>query len=488
MTVFRAGSASDIGRVRSENQDLALTEARLFAVADGMGGHHGGEIAARLAVDGVRERFDRESVAALVTAMQAANEAVVQRARDEPELQGMGTTMTALAGVLADGTERIAVANVGDSRAYLLQDDRLRQITKDHSLVAVLVEQGTLSPAEAERHPQRNIVTRALGIDDRVLVDSFELVPVTGDRYLICSDGLVDEVAEDVIAGVLRATPDPGEAAEALVAQANEAGGRDNVTCVVVDVVEGTISPEAAPAERLVDVTTGQHRVLADAESLSRHEVEEPGLAGAAGDVPSGSTESAVGEEADSLPGRSPPADDTREPRCRGRRRVRGRARGGGDRPRPGGSRRRVVPVRGPRARAPAPVDVARRVVRRGRRGVAPPRALRGVVLGSQHVLRRHRGEEVAIYRGRPGGVLWIDPTVEDLTGLEVDDLPERLVAELENGKDEDSLSSAREYVEFLEEEAGVEDDDELSDDPPRDTTTTPSDDEPADTTDVDRE
>src|SRR5690606_9558893 len=194
---------------------------------------------------------------ALVDAVQAANDAVIERADDDPSLRGMGTTMVALASVVADGEERIAIVNVGDSRCYLFEDDQLRRITKDHSVVQTLVDNGQITAVEAERHPQRNVLTRALGIDARVMADSWELLPFRGDRYLLCSDGLFNEVSESDIAEVLRVRTDPNEAAAELVRMANEGGGRDNISVVIVDVVDdgGRRADAAEAASRVAAYT-----------------------------------------------------------------------------------------------------------------------------------------------------------------------------------------------------------------------------------------
>jgi protein phosphatase len=413
MTSFRAGAATDIGQTRAVNQDLYLVADGLYAVADGMGGHNGGEIAARLAVEGLQLYFTRPTMDDLVHALERANDSVITQAKRDEALRGMGTTLSALAGVEVDGVERIAVVNVGDARTYLLQDHGLVQITKDHSLVEMLVDEGTVSRAEAASHPQRNIVTRALGIDEKIMVDSFELLPVRGDRYLICSDGLFNEVPPDAIAATLLHFTNPNEAAHELVHMANEGGGRDNITCIVVDVVDGLDPPASGEAaSRLVASTTGQHRVIAEVSK--------------------------------SRPGRAPSRDDDLE-------------------------QGREADEDGREVEAAEKVARARRID-----DLPPPRRVtwRVGVFGGLLVLAvvvavfavgfsarntyyvGFEGEAVAIYRGRPGGVLWIDPTVEEITDIVRADLPERLVNEVEGGKDEDSLDSARDYVAFLETEA----------------------------------
>ena len=263
------GSASDVGRVRQANEDFLFTAEGLYVVADGMGGHQGGEVASELAVSSLRQHLDELGVLttdSLVQAVQLANESVVTAASDDPELAGMGTTLCAIAVVhVAEADrDRLAIVNVGDSRVYLLKDGQLEQVTDDHSLVASLERQGRLTRAEAAVHPQRNIITRALGIDARVMVDSWEVVPVAGDRYVLCSDGLFNEVDESRIAATLRKLADPNDAASELVRLANEGGGRDNISVVIVDVIVGEGSdPDGVvdPGDRVVAAVSGEARV-----------------------------------------------------------------------------------------------------------------------------------------------------------------------------------------------------------------------------------
>ncbi|MDP9071525.1 MAG: Stp1/IreP family PP2C-type Ser/Thr phosphatase, partial [Actinomycetota bacterium] len=239
MTALRAGAATDVGRVRSNNQDHLLMADPLFAVADGMGGHAGGEVASLTAVEALLAGFDANRTAdGLADAVRNANEAVWKRARERTELRGMGTTMTALALVRENGEEALAIVNVGDSRAYLLRDGDLDQLTDDHSVPKELERAGRLSAEEAAVHPQHNVLTRALGIEPEVEVDCFRVIPYRGDRILLASDGLFNEVSDKDIASVLRRMDDPDEAARELVAMAKEHGGNDNITVVVVDVVD----------------------------------------------------------------------------------------------------------------------------------------------------------------------------------------------------------------------------------------------------------
>jgi protein phosphatase len=239
VTTFRVGAATDTGRVRSNNQDSNLVGTNLYAVADGMGGHQGGEVASAIAVETLQEEVTEPTAGSLVEGVRLANQAIFERQADTPELRGMGTTLCAVALVeTEDGGEEILVVNVGDSRVYRFRDDVLSQVTRDHSLVEDLRREGRLTDAEAAVHPHRNVLTRALGIDANVVVDEFHLEPHAGDRFLLCSDGLFNEVPEDRISATLRRLESPDDAAHELVRQANENGGRDNITCVVVDVVD----------------------------------------------------------------------------------------------------------------------------------------------------------------------------------------------------------------------------------------------------------
>jgi protein phosphatase len=231
---LRHAGVTDTGNVRTSNQDQLLAEGDLVAVADGMGGHRGGEIASRLAVDALRAAFAEDPTAdGLVAAVEAANLAVFTEGQATPELQGMGTTIAAVA-LVADGS--LAVVNVGDSRAYLLQDGVLRQLTADHSLVADLVRAGQISEDEARTHPRRNILTRVLGVEPTVVPHVARTEPARGDRLLLCSDGLFNELDEPDIAAILASVPDPAEAATRLVAEAKLHGGTDNITALVLDI------------------------------------------------------------------------------------------------------------------------------------------------------------------------------------------------------------------------------------------------------------
>ncbi|MDI6843262.1 MAG: Stp1/IreP family PP2C-type Ser/Thr phosphatase [Anaerosomatales bacterium] len=239
--------ASDTGLVRPSNEDAYLMEPPLFAVADGLGGHQAGEVASTVAMETLFAHAPKRAEAkGLARAVRAANAAVIEAAEQGRGREGMGTTLTA---AMVEGT-RIAVAHVGDSRAYLLSRGELAQLTQDHSLVADMVRSGTLSPEAARQHPNRSVITRALGSDPNMVADAFEVQAAPGDRLLLCTDGLTGMVEDSAIAEVLKTAPSPKAAVARLIAAANEAGGHDNITVVVVDLPAGEPRESAStPAE-----------------------------------------------------------------------------------------------------------------------------------------------------------------------------------------------------------------------------------------------
>jgi PPM family protein phosphatase len=237
--VFAA--ATDVGRMRKNNEDSYLSSQPVAAVADGMGGHSAGEVASAIAIEelaALRDRgpWENETAATddLKQAILRANLRIREMAARDRKLNGMGTTLVAL---LEDG-DMVHVANVGDSRGYLLRQGELSQVTVDHSLVQELVDDGRLSPEDAERHPQRSVITRALGIDPEVEFDLFTYKLQVGDRLLLCSDGLSDVVEPAQIRKVLLKVPSAQRATRELVSVANANGGPDNITVIVVDAVD----------------------------------------------------------------------------------------------------------------------------------------------------------------------------------------------------------------------------------------------------------
>jgi PPM family protein phosphatase len=425
-TRLRWGGATDVGRVRSNNQDqyVARDDVGLWAVADGMGGHRGGEVASEIACDTLARSFDDHTVDGLVDAIERANRAVHRAGAGDPELTGMGTTVVALA-VVGDGEgdqadELLAIANVGDSRAYRWSGGELDQLTTDHSLVADLVREGSLSPDEAAIHPQRNILTRVLGVYDDVPVDAFTVDPRHGDRYVLCSDGLFNEVPEPAIASVLRRLADPADAAEELVRQALEGGGRDNITVVVVDVVDDGGRAAAASAALGVD------------GEPTRQSATVPTPGGAYTDVDDYGTAT---HRRRRVPRRAEPepdlADDdvvADEPTGRGARHA-------------AGPRRRRVTWR------VMLFTVVLLALVGGALATIQWYATSTYFVGFE-------GDRVAIFKGRPGGLLWIEPDLIEVTDLARERVPAARRLDIADGKEQSSLADAHRYVANVTEQA----------------------------------
>ncbi len=384
MISISAAGATDVGRVRAVNEDSLLIEEGIVAVADGMGGHSGGDVASRLALERLHSGYDEPTTGALLQAVQTANEGVIEVGSDDPSLSGMGTTLVVLAVVGPEGGDHLAVANVGDSRCYLLAGDRLEQITTDHTVVQTLVDHGEITPADAAIHPHRNVITRALGIDQRVMTDYWDLKPAVGDRYLLRSDGLTGEISDGEMEAVLNDVADLHEAARTLVDRAVDAGGRDNVTVVVADVAATDVA--AAPADDRVLMTVGgSAQAIADGTLL-------------------GSTSPGGGDRDGSV-------DDDDEPAPRRR---------------PGYRALLVGFVLGAVALA-----ILGAVVFAGR--------------GTYFVAFDQ--SEVVVYKGRPGGVLWLDPSVDSRTGLFRGEVPSVFLDELDAAEEFGSRDEAEEYV-----------------------------------------
>jgi serine/threonine protein phosphatase PrpC len=237
------GAATDIGRVRERNEDSYLVEPPLYAVADGMGGARGGDVASSLALDTVEELL-RGGKASLTEMIRSANRVVFERSISDRNVSGMGTTLTAT--TVDDRGAHLG--HVGDSRAYLLRAGALRQLTEDHTLVNRMVKAGEITSQEAATHPHRNVVTRSVGTEPEVDVDEEDVPLIDGDRLLLCSDGLTGMVTEPQIQAILETTPDPQEAAGRLVKAANRAGGIDNITVVILDIHKN--GGETGPADR----------------------------------------------------------------------------------------------------------------------------------------------------------------------------------------------------------------------------------------------
>ena len=246
MLTLHVGTATDIGRVREINEDSLCSGSTLFAVADGMGGHTAGDVASRIVVDCLQPLRDRQDLRPedLRAELAHANREILDHSQASPQLRGMGTTVTGIGLVSFAGTDHWVVFNVGDSRVYRYVGGVLVQLTVDHSEVEEMVGAGRLSSAEARLHPRRNVVTRALGTDPGPEADLRVVPPIVGERFVLCSDGLNSEIDDGQIAEVLRHQRNATEAADALVQAALDAGGRDNVTVIVVDHV-GVEHPDA---------------------------------------------------------------------------------------------------------------------------------------------------------------------------------------------------------------------------------------------------
>lgn len=282
---MNVGFATHPGRKRRHNEDSYVVEPPVFAVADGMGGAKAGEVASGLAAAALKETGSdgmrgEERVTQLI---QEANRRVFRRANEDREASGMGTTMTVA--LVEDG--RVVFGHVGDSRAYLIRSGSIEQLTDDHSLVAELVRSGRLTPEEAEAHPQRSVITRAVGTEPDVDVDTFTIDPEDGDLFLICSDGLTDMVDDGtIIEAIERHRDDLDEAAKALVGAANRVGGEDNITVLLVEV--------------------GEEAEVADTQRVKAVEVDEDTLSGIEA-APAVDTAVVPPEEAEALAAAEPP-------------------------------------------------------------------------------------------------------------------------------------------------------------------------------------
>lgn len=431
---LRAGVATDTGRVRSNNQDsfLLLPDRGLWVVADGMGGAQGGEVASRLAIETFEDAYVEQTEQSLAEVVAEANHRIYEAA-ESSELRGMGTTAVGLALVGDDDEtdqQHLVVVNVGDSRAYLYRDGGLTQLTDDHSVVAELVRDGRITAAEADVHPQRNVITRVLGVYPEVVADLWPIDPVRGDRYLLCSDGLFNEVGDDQMAAVLRRLDDPSEAAAELVRLANEGGGRDNITVIVLDVLD-----DGGVAERASAALSGT-----------------------------------VGRGSDDLAGFSHAIDDDR----RSDDRL---------------SDEELDGVRTPSKRTRRERRAERRAARSQRsrvtwRVLLFTLLLLGVLGGAVATIQWYGtstyfvafdGDEVAIYQGRPGGLLWIDPELEEPTGIVRQDVPARYADDLDAGHEHSSLADARQFVDNIERDISERAAATTTTEPPTTATTVPT-------------
>jgi len=268
MISTKCGAATDTGLVRRQNEDSLLAQFPLFVVADGMGGHAAGEVASGITVDSFQELLTSGrslEVGDLAETIDAANRRVFENAASK-DSRGMGTTVVGLALISERGQQLWLVFNVGDSRLYRWMDHSLTQVTVDHSEVQELIDDGSLSSNDARNHPNRHIITRAIGIEEVVEPDFWLLPAVSGERFLLSSDGLSSEVSDEVIGSVLAEEPVPEQAAQRLIDLALAAGGHDNVTVVVIDVSADAQSLEDEDTARGLNAEqpANERRVLID--------------------------------------------------------------------------------------------------------------------------------------------------------------------------------------------------------------------------------
>lgn len=446
--VLRWAGVTDVGKVRTNNEDqyMLRPEAQLWVVADGMGGHKGGEVASDLACKEMARSYREHTSEGLRQAVAMANRTVYDAGMADPELRGMGTTLVALAVVEdAASQDMLAIANVGDSRAYRLTRGRLEQLTADHSLVADLVREGSLSPDEAETHPQKNILTRVLGVNDDVEADITLEPPQAGDRYLLCSDGLFNEVSEGQIETVLQRVDDPEEAAGELLHLALSGSARDNATIVIVDVVDDgshfdpLAGPASATAHQTLDI---DNAVTRTAETRPAGLYPSPGENG--NGLPDASLVGGTGGSAGAATATAPASvgEDTAEyaPMVE--------AGASGDEPLPEADE--------------APRRRPRRITWRVVLFILLLLAVFGGVIGAiqwygtRGYWLAFEDGQVVIYEGRPDGLLWVGPELVDETGLEQADVSEvdpAAALDMETGKMFSSLPEARDFAGRLEED-----------------------------------
>ena len=494
MAELRWGAMTSSGMVRSENEDTFVTEPMVFAVADGMGGHQAGEVASALAASIVRDRLGRGAASEddAESVVHEVNAAIYGAARANSAQSGMGTTLTALAVLKAQGQgsslidEQLVLLNVGDSRTYLFRNGKLSRATVDHSYVQELVATGHITAEEARTHPRRNIVTRALGIEPNVRADMWTMPIVRGDRFVLCSDGLVDEVPDNEIIELVASVEDPQALSEQLVALANNHGGRDNVTVVVVDVLDGADPPD--PTEEFT-VDPGWAATVTDATIWHDDTTGEPGEPDLP--VPTVGVPTATGVAADGSPLAAPPTIASNSmptvpppavPLGAPTEPPAGPLVGTFDATAPLGPPTTISPTLPPATNGPTspPSDdavegghagdhVPSRRERKQAAKLATPRrrrltggvflfvvVLAAIVITTFTLVAVHarsgyfvgfNGDKVVIYKGQPGGVLWFKPTVERDSSLTRQDLAPAVIALIDDHVTYDSVEEAAEFI-----------------------------------------
>ncbi|NNE94775.1 MAG: Stp1/IreP family PP2C-type Ser/Thr phosphatase [Acidimicrobiales bacterium] len=431
---FEVGSATDQGMVRETNQDRLLVHGNLVAVADGMGGHAGGELAAETAVDELRRLPTMTDTAQVVAGIHHANRKVLGAA-ERTGMTNMGTTL--VAALMRPERRSVVIANVGDSRAYFMSGGDLDQITEDHSLVEDLIRAGKISEEEARDHPHRNVVTRVLGIGEDPEVDTFELAVGADDMFLLASDGLFNEVDHQVIATILDNVEDLDEAAARLVERANQNGGHDNITVVVVRIRDDEpMASTPARAEEIVDEQSLSHLPLQPSAEASGPDVDDPVEPEGPSDPPDQEVEAGSGATEVEAPVGSDPSTELEET-------LLGQPgeEGSGDL-----TTEELPPVRSRRPNRMRTFVFAVCVV-----------AIIGLGIGGLVAYGRNAwfvstvGNEVVIHQGRPGGVLFIEPQAVQPTGIDINDLNPGSRSRVTDVPVFGSLAEAEEFVDQLE-------------------------------------
>lgn len=443
------GAATDVGRIRKNNQDSYIADGAVFAVADGMGGHVGGEVASKLAIDVFSEAFSSKPDSLdIISVVGKANSAILSRAQVEPKLQGMGTTLCLLSVGKSGNKFFLNLVNVGDSRGYLYRNGDLIQLTDDHTLVSEMVKAGDLSVSEVSAHRARHILTRALGVDPEVEVDHWKIDPKPQDVYLLCSDGLTNELSDPEIQAILSKPTSPKEKAEELVTGALEAGGSDNVTCIVVqvDALEfASSSSEREETSRIVELPS-QAKLRERLQSASR------------------SVGADVGERERYISAAQ--AQREKEEVAKGERIKQ-------DSSRAVGPAIRVNPLISSGTRSATltsiPVPLPKRATEKKftvasvlRIGVFVAILIVVLAFGVSAVgiYANHSyfvgldKSQVAIYKGRPGGLLWYDPKLVRKTQVAAGQVAPYHLPDLRKGVVEPSLQASLAYVNNLVTEA----------------------------------
>ncbi len=388
------GKASDVGRVRKNNQDYTYADGRVFVVADGMGGANGGEIASRLAVESFQSHATwAQDLAGLKTALAESNLAVYQRSLDEKGLSGMGTTFVALVTLGSGSSAHAYLLNVGDSRGYVFRDGELTQITEDHSWVGELFRAGKMSQDEAAQSANRHVLTRAIGVGPDVEIDVWDFIVAAGDRILLCSDGVTNELSDPEIAAVLGRIQDPQLACDEILKLSLEAGGIDNVSCVLVDFGEEFPLRNSSVVAVAPEMGTESARIQPVA--IPMHPIRI----------------SSQGPNLTSIP----------------------------------------VPIsKGEFTKAGTLIRMFAFLIALLLVFAIGIYAVGKYVRGSYYVTAVNGGP-ISIYQGRPGGLLWFSPHLVSSGSLRASSLPASYAFDLKQGVDEPSYLAAQAYVKNLE-------------------------------------